>query len=452
MATPVQMPKQGNSVEECLIVEWSAKVGQAVSEGDLLCTIETDKASFEVTAPASGKLLRTFFDEGELAPVLINIAVIGEDGEDADQFAPEGKGGAVAASADPAPEKASAPAAVEAAPVRVDAPAKIGELRVSPRARSAAAEKGIDPAMLQGSGPHGRVTSSDIAAAASSGMAMTPAAAAIAAASGMVAGAGTGLGGRVRASDLVEAGSVASVAPVGMVEAIAPKEVKYTGIRKLIGERMMQSLENHAQLTLNSSADASALLSFRKKVKASGESLGLPNITLNDMVCMVVAKTLPRFPELNAIFDAAGERVLQYSQVRLAVAVDTPRGLMVPVVNNAHAMTLSQLALSIADLAGQCKGGSIDPDLLQGGTFTITNLGSLGVESFTPVINTPQVAILGICSIEQKAVPAADGAVKWQPTMGLSLTIDHKVVDGAPAARFLRAVADGIANFDLLLA
>jgi pyruvate dehydrogenase E2 component (dihydrolipoamide acetyltransferase) len=214
----------------------------------------------------------------------------------------------------------------------------------------------------------------------------------------------------------------------------------------------MQSLNNHAQLTLNASADATAIMAFRKKLKAQAEELGLPNITLSDMVCFVVAKTLTRFPELNGIFQKESGKFLKYQQVHLALAVDTARGLMVPVLRNADCLSLSGLCTHFADLAGQCKGGSIDPDLLQGGTFTISNLGALGIESFTPVLNTPQVAILGICSIQQKAVPASDGGVKWQPTMGLSLTIDHQVVDGAPAARFLKAVADGIANFELMLA
>lgn len=322
----------------------------------------------------------------------------------------------------------------------------------APRARNLAEKLGVDANQVPGTGAKGRVTSQDVQAAADKGLAMTPAAAQAAAATGQVAGTGTGLGGRVRVQDLTQPKAAPAAAPVVIPDDTPPTEIPYTGIRKLIGDRMMESLTQHAQLTLNSSADASAILAFRKKVKVSAEALGLPNITLNDMICYVVAKTLKRFPELNGLFDKPGAMFRQYHQVHLGIAVDTPRGLMVPNVMNAHALTLSGMSQELASLAEQCRSGSIDPDLLQGGTFTITNLGALGIESFTPVLNTPQVAILGICSIDQKAVPAEDGGVKWQPTIGLSLTIDHQVVDGAPASRFLKTVADGITNFDLLLA
>ncbi|MHC4870359.1 MAG: 2-oxo acid dehydrogenase subunit E2 [Planctomycetota bacterium] len=229
----------------------------------------------------------------------------------------------------------------------------------------------------------------------------------------MVAGPATGVGGRVRRRDLVEAGT----GTFNFVEE-PPIEVPYKGIRKLIGDRMLASLQDHAQLTLNASADATSIMKFRKHIKSVAEDSGLPNITFNDMISAVVAWTLPEFPELNALFDKSSGKVVQYKQVNLAMAVDTERGLMVPVINNAHTMALSEISRSIADLAGQCRQGSIDPDLLSGGTFTITNLGSLGIESFTPVLNSPQVAILGVCSIEQKPVPDSEKGFRFQPTMG----------------------------------
>lgn len=456
MATPVQMPKQGNSVEECLLVEWCVEENATVSEGDILCNIETDKASFEVPAPASGTVLTQFFGAGELVPVLTNITVIGDPGEETAEFKPDVEGGGPAsgpgegAAPTPAPAAAPAPAGPAgpaAAAASVDAPA-------SPRARKLAASTGINLATVPGTGPNGRITSRDVQAAADARGPMTPAARAAALATGQVAGAGTGVGGHVRVQDLQAAPAVGA-APAAAVAAdltTPPTEVPYRGIRKIIGDRMLSSLMNHAQMTMNLSADATSLMAHRKTFKATGQALGLPNITIGDMVAYVVTQVLAKTPELNAIFERSSETLLQYHQVHLAVAVDTPRGLMVPVIANAHALNLAQLSMQIADYAGQCRQGAINPDLLQGGTFTITNLGALGIQSFTPVLNSPQVAILGVCGIEQKPVPDSKGGYRFQPTMGLSLTIDHQVVDGAPAARFLKAVAAGIADFSTLTA
>jgi len=443
MSVPVQMPKMGNSVEECLIVEWKVAEGAAVKEGDALCSIETDKASFEVPSPAAGTVLKLFRGAGELVKVLTNIAAIGNAGEDASSLAPEG-GTSAAPAAPAAPATPATPAAPVAAAPAAPAPAS-GDLRVSPRARHLAAHLGVDAAAVPGSGPQGRVTSRDVQAAADSGLRLTPLAREVAGATGKIAGAGAGVGGRVRASDLVAPGARREKS--APAEEKPPVEIPYKGIRKLIGDRMLQSLQRHAQLTLNASADATALLAHRKTLKDLGPHLGLPNITLNDLVCYVVAQTLPKFPALNAWFD--GQKVTQFTQAHLALAVDTERGLMVPVVRDAHRLDLAGLAGALADLAKQCKAGSINPDLLQGGTFTITNLGALGIESFTPVLNTPQVAILGICSIADRAVADGQGGLRLQPTLGLSLTIDHQVVDGAPAAKFLKAVAEGVASFQL---
>lgn len=463
MPTPVQMPKQGNSVEECLIVEWHAEVGAAVEAGAPLCTIETDKASFEVEAPAAGTLLAQFVPAGELAPVLTNIAVLGNPGEDPAPFAPDGASSDGAAPAAPAPAAADAPASAPA-PAQASAPASTpsipaapasapsGAQAVSPRARKAAQAHGIDPATVNGTGAKGRVISRDIKAAATARGPMTPLAKDTAAATGLVAGTASGMGGRIRARDLVDASATAPAAPQGTPDAAAPEVVPYRGIRKLIGERMRASLQQHAQLTINASANAAALLAYRAAIKAHGEAMGLPAITLGDLVAFAVSRTLPRFPELNALFEIEQERVLQYRAVHLGIAVDTPRGLMVPVIPDADVLSLAQLSGAIRDAAGACRDGAIDPDRLSGGTFTITNLGTFGVESFTPVLNSPQVAILGVCGIRQEAAPSADGGCTFEPRMGLSLTIDHQVVDGAPAARFLQALAKALENPALALA
>jgi pyruvate dehydrogenase E2 component (dihydrolipoamide acetyltransferase) len=220
-------------------------------------------------------------------------------------------------------------------------------------------------------------------------------------------------------------------------------------VRKVIAERMLQSLQTTAQLTLNASADARALQVLRKRLKESPEAMGLRGITINDLVLFAVARTLPAFPGLNALF--TGAEIHQYRSVNLGIAVDTPKGLMVPVVRGADALSLRQLSAEAKRLATACQAGKIMPDELAGGTFTVTNLGAFGVESFTPVLNPPQVGILGVSGIQLKPVEVGD-KVKFVPHLGLSLTINHQVVDGAPAARFLQALGQAIAAIDLLLA
>ena len=231
-------------------------------------------------------------------------------------------------------------------------------------------------------------------------------------------------------------------------------------MRKLISERMRQSLLDTAQLTMHATADAEALVAYRARLKASAEQLQLRQVTINDLILFAVARTLPRFPELNAVVrgDGAGDRIERHRDVHLAFAVDTERGLVVPVIAGADRLSIAGLAGRAHELAAATQAGSISPDLLQGGTFTVTNLGALGVESFTPILNLPQVAILGVGALVLKPVladlaqPGTPQQVGYRRHLGLSLTIDHRVVDGAPAARFLQALAAAIADIDLLAA
>ncbi len=448
MAVSVQMPKQGNTVEECLLVEWRVREGDAVREGDVLCAIETDKAAFEVEATASGVVLKLLANAGDLVPVLTDIAVIGEAGEAVPAGSPPAPAPATKAEEKPAPAPVPAPSAAAAAPAPA-APEGAGKQAVSPRARGLAEKLGVDAARIAGTGPGGRVVSRDIQNAVDTGAAVkaSPLAKAIMAETGKTPVAATGLGGLARAVDLGAPQTAAAALP-DAPPAVAP----YQGIRKLIGDRMLQSLQNSAQLTLNASADAGGLLALRKAFKENAEAAGLPNITLNDMICWVVAQTLPSFPEMNTLFNREKATLTRYASVHLAFAVDTPRGLMVPVVPDAHRLTLSGLAAATAARAEECRKGSINPDFLSGGTFTISNLGGLGVESFTPVLNPPQVGILGVCAVTQKPVAGANGGAAFRPALGLSLTFDHQAVDGAPAAKFLHAVAKGIETIQTALA
>lgn len=424
MATPVIMPKQGQSVESCIIIGWKKHVGDAVKAGDILCEVETDKATFEVESPAAGTLLAIFHEQGADVPVLMPIAAIGSPGENVDAL----RGGAApAASAPAAAASTTAPAAPAsiapapaAAPVAAAPAASNGKVKASPRAKAAAAARGVSLAGLRGTGPGGRIIERDV-------LAIAP---------GAVAAA--------RPAASVIAPPAISLAP-GEV-----KEVKVTGIRKVISQRMLASIQTTAQLTMHTVADARALQSLRKKFKESPEAMGLREVTINDMVLFAVSRALTRFPDLNALL--VGDTLQLHASVHLGFAVDTPKGLMVPVVRNAHGLSLRDIARESARLVKGCREGGITPAEMAGGTFTVTNLGPFGVHGFTPVLNVPQVGILGVGAIVPGPVQEADGAITFVPQIALSLTINHQVVDGAPGARFLQALAADIGRFELLLA
>jgi pyruvate dehydrogenase E2 component (dihydrolipoamide acetyltransferase) len=306
----------------------------------------------------------------------------------------------------------------------------------------------VNAEVLAGSGPEGRVIERDVVAAAAGQPRLSAAARDAAAAQGLAVPAqGTGPGGMVLAKDLGTAGAApaaAAAAPVG-----EPTVVPLAGIRKLIASKMHESLATTAQLTMNMSFDATGILGYRAKVKAQGEALGLPNITINDIVAYATVQSLLVSPSLNAHF--LGDKTVQYPFVNLGIATDTERGLMVPVVHGASEMSLSELSSEVKPLLVDCQKGNINPDLLTGGTFTITNMGMLGVENFTPILNIPEVAILGVGGLFLKPV-MKDGDVKHVQAINLSLTVDHQVVDGAPAARFLKTLCASLENFELTLA
>ncbi len=437
MANLVLLPKQGNSVESCIIKAWLKKVGDTVAEGDGLCEVETDKATVEVPAPNAGTLLAIFRQVGEDVPVQTGIAAIGKAGEDASALNP-----ASAAAAPAAPQAVAAtPAPAAATPAPAPAPAGGAAAGSSPRARAAAAERGIDITTLAGSGPGGRVIERDVRAAP----ALTPAAIA---AGGATPATGTGIGGRITAGDRA-APATPAVAPARPVASGATTAIPVKGIRKIIADRMRQSLAGSAQLTMTATAKAATLQAWRARAKAQADALALPAATVNDLILFAVARTLVRFPTLNAHWQ--GDQIVQHGAVHLGMAVDTERGLMVPVLRDAHAKSLAQISADAKALAKAAQAGKATPDQLSGSTFSVSNLGALGIESFTPVLNTPEVAILGVGAITLRPYQGAT-AVEFIPSIHLSLTIDHQANDGAPAARFLQALVQAIENIDLLLA
>jgi pyruvate dehydrogenase E2 component (dihydrolipoamide acetyltransferase) len=316
-----------------------------------------------------------------------------------------------------------------------------------------ATRKDFDASGLAGSGPGGRVIERDVQAALANRLKVSPVAQAKLVDGGYVAPErGSGPGGRVMSKDLKPLAAPETPAQVALPapqpEAGDVEVIKLAGVRKVIAERMLASLQTTAQLTLNASTDARTLLAFRKRLKASPEGFGLQQVTINDLVLLAVAHTLPQHPDLNAHF--SGDMLTKFKAVQLGMAVDTPRGLMVPVIRHAHLLGLKQISQEAKRLATACLERRILPDELSGGTFTVTNLGSLGIESFTPVLNPPEVAILGVSAIALKPIEV-DGDVQFVPHLGLSLTINHQVVDGAPGARFLQALAQALTHVDLLV-
>ncbi len=422
MATAVIMPRQGQSVESCVITSWSKKVGDEVKVGDILFSYETDKSSFDEEATVEGTLLAIFREEGEDVPCLENVCVIGKAGEDFSEFVPKEEG--AAAPAEPAEKPAEEVKAAPAVTAAVASTAEVGGEKISPRARLLADKTDVDLSKVVPTGPEGRIIERDVQAALDAGLLKGVAADAAPAA-------------------------VAAAATSAAVDAGEYEDVKLSNVRKVIAKSMHASLANSAQLTLNASFDATKIMAYRASLKSGAEALGLANITLNDIVLYAVSRTLPNHKDLNAHF--LDDKMRYFKHVNLGIAVDTERGLLVPTLPLAETLTLNELAGQSKALITEAQGGKISPDKLSGASFTVTNLGSMGIESFTPVINPPQTGILGVCTIVTRFKKTANGDVSY-PAMGLSLTFDHRAIDGAPAAKFLKDLCNNLEHFDLLLA
>lgn len=441
MAIAVIMPRQGQSVESCIITSWNKKVGDAVEKGETLFSYETDKSSFDEAAPESGTLLAIFHEEGDDVPCLENVCVIGNAGEDFAQFAPKAEGDA----------EEEAPAAEEKvevkAEVAAEAPACVAASgAISPRAEALAKKTGADLLKATPTGPNGRIIERDVQSLLDRGLTVS------AAASGAYTAAvdGSGINGKVVLQDLSKPGAPVVGDSRPAAESALPEyeEVKMPNIRKIIAKQMCASLTNMAQLTLNTSFDATKIMELRKSLKANGEKLGLPNITLNDIILFAVSRVVLNHKAANA--HCLEDSIRYFNTVNLGIAVDSPKGLLVPTLRHAEKLTLSELSRQAKGLISAAQGGSISPDMLKDGTITITNLGAMGIESFTPIINPPQTAILGVNCITRR-LKEVDGADVSYPAMGLSLTFDHRVLDGADAARFLKELVLKLENFDLLL-
>src|SRR5687767_1706096 len=417
MATAVEVPKLGNTVEECIVAKWLKRKGEKVSAGETVAEIETDKATFEVAATVDGTLIATFFEEGALVPVFTNLFVIGEPGESVEPFRP---------GAETADRSLTVAAQSTVMRQSETSAAPIGRGAMSPRARRFAHDRDFQLGPIVGSGPGGRVLEEDVRSAYFASPRVSPAAKRRIEDGEEAHGEGSGAAGMIRSTDL---GAAAT---------------RISGVREKIARRLRESLASTAQYTLNGFADASALLVLRARIKALQ---GVPDININDVVTFCTIQALLQMPELNAEFRDG--RIYKHTAVHIGFACDTPRGLMVPVVRNAQSLPIGELAIKMKELTAQAVAGTVAVDDLSGATFTISNLGGLGIETFTPVLNPPQVAILGVGSITLKPV-RKQGRIEFIDAIGLSLTCDHQVIDGAPGARFLQVLREKIEDVESL--
>ena len=399
MAYEVLMPQLGLTMEEGTVSQWVKHEGDPVKTGDVLLEITTDKLTNEVTSEHDGVLLRIVAQEGEDVPVKGLLCYVGQAGESV--------GDAPAAAPAPA-APAAAPAAPAAAPAA--APVAGARLRVSPLARKTAAKLGVDLSKLTGSGPSGRIRQQDVLAAANAAQAAAPAPAAAAAPVARPAAKG-GL-------ELMEGDTV----------------VKLAGMRKVVAQRMLQSHTEIPPVTQNTKVDVTELMKFRKMLLAETGS----KYSVNDLILKATAKCLRAHPEVLVSLD--GDQVIQRAHVNLGMAVALDAGLIVPVIRDADRLGLDALSAAAKDLASRAKSNKLTPDEYKGSTFSVSNLGMFGIETFTPIVNQPDAAILGVCAVEDELVMDDQGGISKHQVMRLSFTYDHRLIDGAVAAKFVMAL------------
>ncbi len=439
MAKVIVMPKLGLTMTEGTVSKWLKAEGDAVQEGEKLFEVETDKLTNTIEASASGVLLKIVAPEGTEVPCLKAVAVVGEPGEDYGALLGDGP-------AETKAEAPAAPAAAASAPATAKAPGE--RVVASPAAKKLAKSLGIDIALVTGTGPKGRITEEDVknykpaeAAPAEAKVKASPLAAKVAADVGVDL-KDVPAHGRVLAADILAAVQKGCSAPTED----KPREevVAMKAMRKAIARNMLNSRNTSPTVTFNLGVDMTELKKLREHLKSEDIK-----VSYTDIIIKVVAVALTEFPLLNCSVDE--DKIIYKHYVNMGVAVALDNGLVVPNVPDADKKSLSEISQEVKELAKLAREGALPMDRLTGGTFTITNLGMYGVESFSPIINQPEVAILGVNTMEDKAV-VVNGEICVRPIMNLSLTADHRVVDGSVAAEFLQRVKKLMEKPSLLLA
>ena len=480
MATALKMPQLGTTMTEAKLVRWLKREGDEVRKGEPVAEIETDKLNAEVEATADGVLRKQVAAEGDTVKVIGLLGVIGSADEadaavaaiaDASGAAPSAGPGtlrspgplaslpASPAQRGQAPEppaalgtavggaggRASAASEVPAESARgsggAQRPPEAAEsLRASPIAKKLAVDLGVDLSKVSGSGPSGRIVEADVRAAAAPAASSnghikaSPLAKRLAREHelDLAALSGTGPDGRIVERDILAALETRQAAPAGGLT--VRERIALSGMRRVIAERMHASLQQMAQLTLTTEADATALVELRSHLVPAAKVYGHRAPSYTDLIVHIVSRVLRQHPFLNA--SISGDEVVAWTEINVGVAVALERGLLVPVIRNADQKPLQTISQELGDLAERARANRLSPDELQGGTFTITNLGLQGIDAFTPIVNPPQCAILGIGRIVKKPAVHQD-QLAIRSLVTLSLSFDHRVVDGAPAGAFL---------------
>lgn len=435
MPTEILMPALSPTMEEGTLAKWLVKEGDTVSSGDLLAEIETDKATMEFEAVDEGTVGKILIPEGtEGVKVNTAIAVLLEDGESADDIAATPATAPAAAPAAAAGNEAAAPTASEAPAPAPAAPAKADGSRIfaSPLARRIAAQKGLDLAQIAGSGPHGRIVKADVESATAAPAAAAASAPAAAAAPAASAPAGP------------SADAVAR-----MYEGREYEEVKLDGMRKTIAARLSEAKQTIPHFYLRRDIKLDALLKFRGQLNKQLEGRGV-KLSVNDFIIKAVANALQQVPQCNAVW--AEDRVLQLKPSDVAVAVAIEGGLFTPVLQDADTKSLSALSTEMKDLAGRARERKLAPHEYQGGTFAISNLGMFGIDNFDAIVNPPHAGILAVGSGVKKPVVGDDGELTVATVMSVTMSVDHRVIDGALGAELLQAIVDNLENPMVMLA
>ncbi|MEA3212237.1 MAG: hypothetical protein QOE70_5294 [Chthoniobacter sp.] len=402
MAKYIEMPKLSDTMTEGTLLKWRKKEGDKVETGDVLAEIETDKATMEMEAFDDGILHKFLVAEGTKVPIGEKVALLLEKGE-----APPKEGQAPATeSKKTASARADtiAPAAAESKPKVAVAPARAkGErIKASPLAKKVAAAKGVDLSALSGTGPGGRIVAKD------------------------VEGAGPGA-----PSARAAAPAAIAATPAGQGD----QRIALSGMRRVIAERLLASKSTIPHFYLNIEVDAGPLMKFRAEANAASEAAGAAKLTVNDFVLKAVVTAAIRVPAVNASF--AGDAIIQYGSVNLSVAVAVEEGLVTPVIRDAQKKSLREISEAVKDLAGRARSKKLKPEEYQGGTLTVSNLGSYGIESFSAIINPPQALIIAVGAIVKKVVVNHEEQIVVGQRMAIGLSADHRVVDGAVGAAYL---------------
>lgn len=442
MATKMVMPLLGQTMEEGTIIKWFKKEGDALKAGEPLLEVMTDKVNMEVEAPEDGILRKILAQPDDIIPVKDPIAIIGTADESIDALLAEG---ATAPQAPAAPEVPAAPAApavmapsaaVSAAPTPAPSPAPEGRVFISPSAKRIAAEHGIDVTVLagKGTGPEGRVIEKDVLNFIAAAPKATPLAGKMAADMGIDIGtvAGTGIGGKVTSEDLKVPAPVYAPAPAAPLSIGAT--IPFTGMRKAVAQNVAGSAQTAPHVTLITEVDMTEATRLRKQILADTEKNYGVRISFTDIIAKAVARAILDKPIVNASLQ--GDQIIIHDRINLGIATAIEAGLVVPVVKDVPSKSLVQISAEVKELVARARAGQAGGADFKDGTFTITNLGAFGVESFNPIITPGQSAILGVCAIKDKPV-VVDGEIKVRSMMNICLSFDHRIMDGAPAAEFL---------------